>query len=133
MLMSRFLAKVAVECLALKFVDLDGGIASIVSEHALDPVRDYARKGGNKHVWPFHARTLYPPDFVFREPEEESYEVLHEWIFTALDREDIYFVLALFGVEYALNLGEMEIESYRVWLAANRNRSPLYMDGIQNS
>jgi len=133
MLMSRFLAKVAIECLALEVVDLDGGTAGIISEHALDPLRDYARRGTDKRIWPFHARTLYPPDFVFSEPEQGSYEVLHEWIFSSLDGEDLYFVLALFGVEYTLNLGEMEIESYRVWLAANRNRSPLYRDGTQNS
>jgi hypothetical protein len=126
MLISRFLAKVAIECLALRVVDLDGGIGGIVSEQALDPLRNYARKGLGKRIWPFHARTLYPPDFVFGNPGQEPYEVLHEWIFTDLGKEGLYFVLALFGVEYTLNLGEPEIESYQVWLAENSDRSPLY-------
>jgi hypothetical protein len=130
--MSRFLAKVAVECLALKVVEHNNGINEVVSEQALDPLRDFARRGPAKPIWPFHARTLYPPDFAFVIAEQEPYEVLHEWVFTSLDRERLYFVLGLFGVEYTLNLGEREIESYLVWLDTNSDRSPLYPNGIEN-
>ncbi len=129
-LMSRFLAKVAVECLALKFLDHENGINKIVSERALDPLRDYARRGPAKPVWPLHTRTLYPADFAFIRAGQEPYEVLHEWIFTGLGGETLYFVLGLFGVEYTLNLGECEIESYLAYLATNSGRSPLYPDGL---
>jgi hypothetical protein len=131
-LMSRFLAKVAVECLALKMVERDDGIDEVVSELALDPLRDYARRGPVKPPWLFHARTLYPPAFAFTKVGQDPYEVLHEWIFTSLGGERLYFVLGLFGVEYTLNLGEREIESYLAWLNTNSDRSPLYPDGIES-
>jgi hypothetical protein len=129
-LMSRFLAKVAVECLALKLRERDD---EIVSEHALDPLRDYARRGPSIPLWPFHSRMLYPPDFAFSRAGQESYEVLHEWIFAGLGGERLYFVLGLFGVEYTLNLGEREIESYLTWLQTNSDRSPLSPDGIESA
>jgi hypothetical protein len=76
---------------------------------------------------------LYPPDFAFSRAGQESYEVLHEWIFTGLGRERLYFVLGLFGVEYTLNLGEREVESYLAWLQTNSGRSPLYPGGIESA
>ena len=131
-LMSRFLAKVAVECLALNLIEQNGGMDGLLSEPALDPLRDYARRGPSMPIWPFHSRTLYPPDFGFSPPGQEPYEVLHEWLFTGLGGESLYFVLGLFGVEYTLNIGEREIESYTVWLKANSESSPLYPRGIEN-
>jgi hypothetical protein len=132
-LMSRFLAKIAVECLALKLLELADGINEIVSERALDPLRNYARRGPAKPIWPFHTRILYPPDFAFSRAGQEPYEVLHEWVFTGLGGNSLYFVLGLFGVEYTLNLGEREIECYLAWLQTNSDRSPLYPDGIEST
>jgi hypothetical protein len=132
-LMSRFLAKVVVECLALKLRERDDEISEIVSERALDPLRDCARRGPSIPLWPFHLRMLYPPDFAFSRAGQESYEVLHEWIFTGLGGERLYFILGLFGVEYTLNLGEREIESYLTWLQTNSGRSPLYPGGIESA
>jgi HNH endonuclease len=131
-LMSRFLAKVAIECLALKLIEEDGGLDAVLSEPALDPLRNYARRGPPTPIWPFHSRTLYPPDFGFSRPGQEPYEVLHEWLFTGLGGNSLYFVLGLFGVEYTLNLSEREVESYTVWLNANSEASPLYPRGIEH-
>jgi hypothetical protein len=132
-LLSRFLAKVSVESLALQLIEEDGGLEAVLSEPSLDPLRNYARRGPPTPTWPFHSRTLYPADFGFSRPGQEAYEVLHEWLFTDLGGDSLYFVLGLFGVEYTLNLGEREIESYKVWLNANSGGSPLYPRGIENS
>ena len=44
-----------------------------------------------------------------------------------LTPESEYFVvMALFGLEYAINLGGPEIDGYTNWLKHNMNRSPLY-------
>jgi hypothetical protein len=131
-LMSRFLAKVAIECLALKLIEKDRGLEAVLSEPALDPIRNFARRGPPMPIWPFHSRTLYPADFGFSLPGQEPYEVLHEWMFTGLGGDSLYFVLGLFGVEYTLNIGEREIESYTVWLTASSEASPLYPRGIES-
>jgi hypothetical protein len=129
-LMSRFLAKVALECLALRLLDLPGGIDEIASKTGLDPLRDYARKGNAKLLWPFHARVLYAPEFIFAKSGQQPYEVLHEWIFLYPSESMLYLVIAIFGVEYALNLGEPEIETYKSWLIENADKSHLYPDGF---
>jgi hypothetical protein len=129
-LMSRFLAKVAVECVALSMSKLDNGFDQVVTEEALDGLRDYARRGPPKPVWPLHRRPLYPPDFKFRAPGQEPYEVLHEWVFTSLGGDGLYLVFALFGVEYALNLADRRIEGYLAWLDTHSHYSPLYPDGV---
>lgn len=130
-LMSRFLAKVAIECVALRMIESDGGVNEVASERGLDALRDYARRGPSAPIWPFHSRLLYPSDFAFRSHGQEPYEVLHEWVFTSLAEDTLYFVLGLFGIEYTLNIGEREIGSYEVWLADNSGRSPLYPDGSE--
>jgi hypothetical protein len=129
-LMSRFLAKVAIECLALKMIEVDGGVNEVTAERALDALRDYARRGPSRPAWPFHSRFLYQPDFAFKTSGKECYEVLHEWVFTSLDTDRLYFVLGLFGIEYTLNLSEREINSYQIWIESNSHRSPLYPNGI---
>jgi hypothetical protein len=129
-LMSRFLAKVAVECVALKMLTLDDGIDQVIAEQALDGLRDYARRGPPQPIWPFHTRLLYTSDYAFEASGQDPYEVLHEWVLTSLGGEKLYFVLALFGVEYALNLAEREVKSYIVWLDIHSHRSPLYPHGL---
>lgn len=127
-LMSRFLAKVALECLTLRLVNIEGGQEEITSKVELDPIRNYARRGGSK-VWPFHARPLYAHDFVFSGVNGEDYEVLHEWTLLYEDPGTLYLILAIFGVEYAMNMGEPETETYKEWLRKNANRSHLYPRG----
>jgi len=39
---------------------------------------------------------------------------------------ELYFVLALFGVELAINCGGPELDDYERWLADHRGASPLY-------
>lgn len=129
-LMSRFLAKIAVECLALRMIDTNRDAQAVLSEDALDSLREYARKGPPTPIWPFFRRSLYPADFTFAQDGQEPYEVLHEWVFTVLREEQIYFVLALFGVEYALNLGQRTLDSYRSWLDEHSQLSPLYPNGL---
>jgi hypothetical protein len=129
-LLSRFLAKVALESLALRLINTNVGLTEITSKRELDPIRDYARRGNGVRVWPYYARRLYPLDFLFFE-SGEAYEVLHEWTFLYTDSHELYLILALFGVEYAINLGGPEIDGYKRWLAQNFGRSPLYPTGIK--
>lgn len=128
-LLSRFLAKVAMEALALRLMDVPSGLQEVVTKRQLDPLRDYARKGGPLNFWPYHERKLYPPDFTFYETGYGHYEVLHEWALLYTDARELYLVLALFGVEYAINFGGPDIGGFKQWLSQNSSRSPLYPTG----
>lgn len=125
-LFSRFLAKVAIEALALRLLDLPRGLQEVVDKKELNPIRNYARRGLGTSFWDYHSRAIYSPDSVFVESDEISYEVLHEWTFLYTQTRELYLVLALFGMEYAINLGGSYIEGYENWLSCNNYKSPLY-------
>lgn len=131
-LLSRFLAKVAIESLALKLFDVAGGIREVAEKSELGPLREYARRGTHGSFWPYHSRSLYPPDFLFMESESEPYEVLHEWTFLYTEGYELYFVLALFGIEYAINMSGPYIDGYKQWLTEKSDNSPLYPNGIRD-
>ena len=39
----------------------------------------------------------------------------------------MYFIIAMHGIEYAINLGGPIIEGYEFWLKTNKNKSPLHI------
>jgi hypothetical protein len=123
-LFSKFLGKIALEVLAQRVSCIDGGLQEIVEKSELDELRKYVRFGGPPRQWLFHQRRIYREDSLFVDPE--PYEVLHEYMLLYTPQKELYLILALGGVEYALNLGRSSIEGYLKWLTENRNRSPLY-------
>jgi hypothetical protein len=130
MLLSRFLAKVALECLALRLLEIPGGLEEIVTLEGLNPIREFARRGGTKDPWRYHERRIYPPEASFGEDGNSPYQVLHEWTFLITDEGDYYLVLAVFGMEYAINLGAANDRTYEQWLVKHQGVSPLYPEGI---
>ena len=130
-LMSRFLAKLALEVLAHRVLHVTGWQDEIVDKEALDAIRHFARVGARPSEWPFSRRRIYGEEDVKREGSSE-FQVLHE--FTILCESlpqpghlDLYAVVCIFGEEFAINLGEPEIASYEHWLRAHSGISPLYV------
>jgi HNH endonuclease len=128
-LVSRFLGKVGLEVLAHRVLDVPSGIEEIINQPELEELRSYVRLGNPKLAWPYSHRPVYSSDFQFI-GGNESYEVLHEFDILATPTNEYYIVVAIFGEEYALNLGGPEIEGYEHWLTANDNKSPLYCGKI---
>ncbi len=58
------------------------------------------------------------------------HQILFEHDFLVTEGNEWYFVIAIFGVEFAINLGGPEIEGYENWLHKNGHRSPLYPNGL---
>lgn len=126
-LMARFLGKVALEAMASRVLAVEGGLDEIIDKKELDELRNYVRRGHpQKKVWIFHERRLYSENTIFHEVGYGSFDVLHEYTLLYTDAQEMYFVMALFGVEYALNMGGAEIDGYIEWLKQNDNKSPLY-------
>ena len=123
---SRLLAKVGLEFLALKFPHNRDWINEITTKVELDPIRNYARYG-NKNFWKYHQRRIYREEDRFVDPvnHPEPYEILHELDFLYSDEGVMYFVIVIMGIEYAINLAESETDFYEKWLQDNNNISPI--------
>lgn len=121
---SRFLAKVAIEGLAQKVMNTLGGIEYIVNEIQFDPIRNHARYGRPK-MWPYFSRRIYDANDN-KEIHGKKGQLVHEYDFLHTNQGEVYFVLALYGVEMTINVGGPDIDGYEAWLKENNNESPLY-------
>ena len=123
---SRFIAKVGLEILAhrcLRNPDLNNEMIDTVE---LDELRNYVRRGNPNLVWPLSIRRIYPQDFLFADGKHESCEVLHEFDILVTDTNEYYAAIAIFGVEFVINLGGPELDGYHHWFKNNKGQSPLY-------
>jgi hypothetical protein len=131
-LMSRFLAKVALEVLTHRVIHVDGWNDEIVDKEALDPLRHFARVGDRPEKWPFSRRRIYGEDDLQME-DGAGYQVLHEFTVVCEPLPEpghlnLYaIVVCIFGEEFAINMGEPEIAGYERWLTARDGKSPLYI------
>lgn len=121
---SRFVAKVAIEFLASRLARVPGGLDYLVDEANLDRLRDHARRGSDPH-WPVSIRRLYSANARWREDGAHVQRVWEADFFQD-DEDSQYVIIAIFGVEFAIHLGEPDISGYQRWLFLNHGRSPLY-------
>jgi hypothetical protein len=128
-LMSRFLAKTALEILASRFLTVPGGLNEVIENPELDQLRRYARLGRPTKFWPFNTRTIYPEGKVFNDGLQK-YEVLHEYMLLYTESNELYSVVAILGIEYVINMGAPQIDGYIEWLKCHSLKSPLYMDDV---
>lgn len=123
---SRFLAKVGLEAMAVRLVEHSDGLAYLVDEVQLDPVRRHAREGAGQ-VWPYHARRLYPATQAWTDGSDGCRQVKWELDLLVTERGEWYVILVVFGLELVLNLGGPDISGYIEWLWRHGHRSPLYV------
>lgn len=129
---SRFIAKIAIEILALRGVEIKGWNEEVASKAELDEIRDYVRRGRQGFVWPLHMRRIYSAEHQFSDDINSEFQVLHEFDLLFIPADDsrlggeYYVVIAILGFEYAVNLGGPELEGYLRWLDENDGGSYLY-------
>jgi len=130
-LFARFLAMMALEAWAKKILDSNGDLhVDLIDKPELDEIRDFARFGNGNEAWAYTSRRLYPEDHHFVDDEGTTFDVLHEYTLLYTDANELYFVIAILGIEFAINLGGPEIDGYNDWLKSNHGRSPLYPNGM---
>ena len=124
---ARFLGKVAVEAMAARLLqNAPEMLEAFVQDDQIGYLRNYARYGKQGLEWPYSERRIYPADFSFQDPDGGSYEVLHEFGFLYTEQGEMYFVLAILGTEYAINMAGPDYEGYMQWLVEHGGDSPLY-------
>ncbi len=124
-LMSRFLGKVGLEALASRVIHVPGWNEELVDKPELDALRTYVRFDRAMRTWPFAYRALYPVNAIFQQGETH-FDILHEYDLFCTEGSELYAVIALFGVEFAINLGGPDLDGYRKWLEEHDCESPLY-------
>lgn len=124
-ILARFIAKMALEILAEKALSI-GCVDEVIDNDGLDLIRTFARRGTTSEQWPVHRRTIYPEGHHFTDTGDTPYQVLHEYMLLYTDTNELYAVIAILGIEYAINFGGPEIEGYEGWLHDHEGRSPLY-------
>ena len=135
---SRFIAKMALEALSVRIRNNSEWLNYLIDEQQFDPIREHARYGTTKY-WPCNIRRIYKTDKKWKfDNNEESYQVVHESDFLfpnitddMLKQEscvysELYFIIALWGIEFAINIGGPNVEGYQKWLADHNGASPLY-------
>lgn len=122
---SRFLAKASLEALASRLVKYPEGREYLATEPQLDLLRDHARRGRTPG-WPFSVRRIYDADQYWFDERGSILQTVHEFDILQTDTCEYYFVLAIFGLELALNMGGPEIDGYLEWLDRHSGVSPLY-------
>jgi hypothetical protein len=133
-LLSRFLAKVALELLVDRLSKTDNWQSFIIDNSELDPVRLHARRG-TPASWEYSRRRIYHEnDRIMM--NNEDVQTVWEWDALAIRVTDasmeLYSVLALFGQEYVINFGGPSMDGYRAWLDASNHASPLHPGGLPN-
>lgn len=122
---SRFMAKVALESMAERVIGIEGGQEYICDERQLDPLREHARYN-RLSGWPVHRRTIYDANARTSTSGGPWEQIVHECDFLVTSSNEWYFVLEIFGFELTINLGGPDIEGYERWLRENGGISPLY-------
>lgn len=137
-IISRFLAKCAYEYFL--FIMGEAKYELWVQEllgskiDALKDLREYARYGKGR-IWQYNQRRIYSEgDCVFSQNENIHYEILHEMMLFPTEYKrypngnveiEIYFVMCIAGIEYAICISDSDISGYQKWLEKHNGISPL--------
>ena len=140
-IMSRFLAKCAYEFFLYNVgkEKYDLCVQELLGSEndILKNLRKYARYGKGKY-WQYHQRRIYSEgDCFINQNENIQYEMLHEMKFFTREHKrfpngyveaEIYFVMAIAGIEYAICLSDPNISEYQKWVEEHKDLSPLKDD-----
>lgn len=124
--MSRFLAKMALEAVALRFGRQPDALRLLIDEPHYDRIRNWARRGESPIEWPYHYRSVAPEEAEMRHPDTG------EWVQAGYGfdlfmnrRRETFFAFCLYGHEFVINVGGPSIRGFEEWLSENSHISPL--------
>lgn len=121
---SRLLAKMAVEYFIYRCGGEDDVCEYVGSDEIFKSIREYARYGSRK-IWKYNARRIYARHAAYDGDPFTAINWEADLLF--LGNGEVYFVIAMYGIEYAINMGGSYIDGYKYWLENNNFRSPLYL------
>ncbi|MEA5087105.1 MAG: HNH endonuclease [Methanocorpusculum sp.] len=123
-IVSRFLAKIALEAYVYLVARNNNEINEIVDYPELDLLRNHARKGTTPN-WPYSIRYIYDTDARWKTPDGGNTQILHELDFLYTDNHELYCIFVLLGIEFVINMVGPGIDGYSEWLKQHDNICPL--------
>ena len=137
-IMSRFIAKCAYEFFLYNVGEekYELCVQELLCDKTdvLKDLREYARYGKGPY-WEYSQRRVYSEgDCFVRKDEGVFYEILHEMKFFTKDYKryplglveaEIYFVMTIAGIEYAICISDPSIVEYQKWIDEHNGLSPL--------
>ena len=140
-IMSRFIAKCAYEYFLYNMGEekYDLCVQELLCKGSdiLKSLREYARYGKGEY-WQYNQRRIYSEgDVVLNQNEALNYEILHEMKFFTREHKrfpngyveaEVYFVMAIAGIEYAICISDPNISEYQKWIEEHNGFSPLNDD-----
>ena len=110
----KFLCKAAVESLIYRVGPVQEWLDEITEHPQLNAIRNYVRYGSKPKFWEYHQRRIYQEgDGFFNENiSSETYEILHEFNFFYSDEGELFYVLVIMGIEFAVSLSSEEMSGY---------------------
>lgn len=137
-IVSRFLAKCAYEFFLYNMGEdnYESCVRELLGDESdvLKDLREYARYGKGPY-WHYNQRRIYSEGACFVHIDGKGcYERLHEMKFfireykhclSGFIEAEIYFVMAIAGIEYAICLSNPSITNYQKWIEDHNGLSPL--------
>lgn len=139
-IMSRFLAKCAYEFFLYNMGEenYDDCVTDLLGKEndILKNLREYARYGNsNKKIWQYYQRRIQSEGTIRHNRFSGRYqEIIHKMMlfcreYEKISEEDIkaeiYFIMEIAGIEYAICISDPNITGYIEWLKENGGVSPL--------
>lgn len=122
--LSRLLAKMALEYFVYRCGQTPDVCDYVLEDDVFFAIRSYARYGSRK-IWPYSVRRIYARDEAYKGDVFSAISWEADFLFTELG--EVYFIIVMHGMEYAINLGGPFVEGYEFWLKKNKDKSPLYV------
>jgi hypothetical protein len=127
-IVSRFVGKIAIEAIAQRILESEyaDNLDLFIDDEQFDLLRNHVRRGTDKN-WVCSVRRIYDINKWWIDAKtQKSYQVIHEFDFLYTDEKELYFILIILGMEYAINIGGSCMEGYMRWLKIHNGESPLY-------
>lgn len=139
LLISKFIGKIALEAFAQRVSSIADWQDDFVQLKALDELRNFVRYGKGYTIWPYYIRRIDSENQIkYDEKLNKFFEKLNEYDFLIPDNssikgdfhkiDNLYFVMAIMGIEYTINLTNSGLNRYTTWLSENQNKSILHME-----
>lgn len=141
-LLSKFICKIAIEAFAQRLSEVENWQPDFVENESLDGIRYFVRYGRHHSSWPYLVRRIDGESQIeYDKAQNIMMEKMSEYDFLIPDVptieggdrsvKNLYFIMAIMGVEYSVNLTNGGIERYINWLKDNQNKSILQMHKSQ--